>query len=399
MLIRLLRFLQGYLKIRITGYSPERFLNLCKNKKISVWGLESGYNYYDMYIKIRGFRKLKPILRKTQTKVTILERFGLPFFFYQYRKRNLFFAGIFLCMIIVYAMTFFIWNIELEGNQTITDHVLMEYLTEKKIYHGMPKRGLECEQIVKDIRKDFPEIIWVSVSQSGTILQIHVKEKEDTFMEDDEKDVPCDIIADKEGIITQIITRSGTPLVHIGDTVQIGDILVSGSVEVLNDAKEVESVTLVTADSDIIIQTVVEYEEVIPKKYVQKHYTGKKRKLKKFRFRNLDIEIGVEKNKFQYSEEKIWVEKFKVKENFYLPIYYGTKTILEYEPNILEYSKDELETLLTTHFVQYCKEMEEKKIVILDKNYEINHQDKKSKMKATLTVLESVGIRRKIVDF
>ena len=114
MLISLLRYIQGYLKIRVTGYSPERFLNLCKNKKIDVWGLEAGHNAYDMYIKVNGFRKLKPILRKTQTKVSILERYGLPFVFHHYRKRKLFFIGIFSCLIIIYSMTFFIWNIDLQ---------------------------------------------------------------------------------------------------------------------------------------------------------------------------------------------------------------------------------------------------------------------------------------------
>ena len=152
MLISLLRYIQGYLKIRVTGYSPERFLNLCKNKKIDVWGLEAGHNAYDMYIKVSGFRKLKPILRKTQTKVSILERYGLPFFFYHYRKRKLFFSGIFTCLIIIYSMTFFIWNIDLEGNQTITDNVLMEYLKSEKIYHGMSKKKVDCEQISKDMR-------------------------------------------------------------------------------------------------------------------------------------------------------------------------------------------------------------------------------------------------------
>ena len=53
----MLHYLRGYLKIRVTGYSPERFLNLCKNKKINIWGLEAKHNAYDMYISISGFRK------------------------------------------------------------------------------------------------------------------------------------------------------------------------------------------------------------------------------------------------------------------------------------------------------------------------------------------------------
>ena len=52
MFTSLFRYIQGYLKIRVTGYSPERFLNLCKNKKIDVWGLEARHNAYDMYIRV-----------------------------------------------------------------------------------------------------------------------------------------------------------------------------------------------------------------------------------------------------------------------------------------------------------------------------------------------------------
>ena len=32
-------------------------------------------------------------VKKTKTKVTIEERFGLPFFFHKYRKRKMFFCG------------------------------------------------------------------------------------------------------------------------------------------------------------------------------------------------------------------------------------------------------------------------------------------------------------------
>ena len=132
-----------YLKIRLTGYSPERFLNLCKNKKIDVWGLEARHNAYDMYIRIAGFRKLKTILKKTQTKVSIEGRFGLPFFFHRYRKRKLFFVGIVLCLILIYSFTFFIWDITLQGNQKITDDVLMEFLETQDISHGMTKNKVD----------------------------------------------------------------------------------------------------------------------------------------------------------------------------------------------------------------------------------------------------------------
>ena len=68
MIERIVNYLSGYLKIQITGYSPERFLNLCKNKDIYIWDLEAKENTYEMHITVKGFRKLKPILKKTHQK-------------------------------------------------------------------------------------------------------------------------------------------------------------------------------------------------------------------------------------------------------------------------------------------------------------------------------------------
>ena len=55
MLTKLLKFLKGYVVIRLTGYSPERFLNLCSHHGIILWGLRSVGTEYEMCISISGF--------------------------------------------------------------------------------------------------------------------------------------------------------------------------------------------------------------------------------------------------------------------------------------------------------------------------------------------------------
>ena len=44
------RYLQGYLKIRVWGYSPERFMNLCSNRGILLWDITRREADYLMYI-------------------------------------------------------------------------------------------------------------------------------------------------------------------------------------------------------------------------------------------------------------------------------------------------------------------------------------------------------------
>lgn len=399
MLISLLRYLQGYLKIRVTGYSPERFLNLCKNKKIAVWGLESAHNSYEMYIRISGFRKLKPILKKTRTKVSILERYGLPFFFHKYRKRKLFFASIFICIALIYAMTFFIWDIDLEGNQTITDDVLLEYLETKDVKHGMKKRKVDCEQIVKDIRKEFNDIIWVSVSLEGTRLFVHVKENTDTFDLSKEESAPCDIVAAKAGIVRSIITRRGVPMVSVGDEVEEGAVLVSGTIEVMNDAGEVASQHYVTSDADIILETIYSYEDILMKRYKNKVYTGRKRNIWTIRVGDYKLGFGIQKNSFVYSEEYAGEKQLRLEDHFYLPIHVGKKKIVEYEFETLEYTNTEMENLLREKFNRFCENLEKQGAVILENTLDITHGQTGAKATSLLMLQEEAVVRRKIVDF
>lgn len=399
MLISLFRYIQGYLKIRVTGYSPERFLNLCKNKKIDIWELESSGNAYQMYMKVSGFRKLKGILKKTRTRVVIEERFGLPFFFYRYRKRTFFFGGCILCMALIYSLTFFVWDIEFEGNQRITDEVLLEYLETKHVRHGMAKSQVSCSQIVKDIRKDFDDIIWVSASMEGSNLYIHVKENTDTFEMDEMDKEPCDLVADKSGIVVSIVTRSGVPKVSVGSEVKEGDVLVSGTVDVLNDAKEVVSHRYVAADADIIIQTSAQYEDSISKEYIVKTYTKKKRTLLFVAIDKYCLQLGFSRESFKNKEYRTEQTRLKLGDSFELPLIVGKKQILEYSEKTMEYSKEEMETLLRDKFERYCRELEEKGLIITSRDLSVTHLNDGAKAVSVMTLLEEVGIQRKIVDF
>lgn len=81
MLFDIIRYVRGYLKIRVSGASVERFLNACSHRGIYLWGLKPVGAAYEMNITIKGFRQLKPVLRKTGTRIVIIKRTGLPFFY------------------------------------------------------------------------------------------------------------------------------------------------------------------------------------------------------------------------------------------------------------------------------------------------------------------------------
>ena len=53
-----------------------------------------------------------------------------------------------------------------------------------------------------------------------------------------DKDTPCDIAAACDGYIKNVITKNGKQLVKAGDTVNAGDVLISGTVPVFREGEE-----------------------------------------------------------------------------------------------------------------------------------------------------------------
>ena len=115
------KYLSGYLKIQIFGYSPERFLNLCSYQKINLWDLNVKGRTYEMKISVKDFRKLKPIIRKTKTKVKVVQRYGFPFFLQKYKTRHFLFAGLLMGILFLFFMSGFVWEIEIYGNIRCSD--------------------------------------------------------------------------------------------------------------------------------------------------------------------------------------------------------------------------------------------------------------------------------------
>lgn len=391
--------LQGYIRIRITGYSPERFLNSCKYKEIEIWGLESKPAGYEMYMKVRDFRKLKPLLRKTRTRITILERYGVPFFMHRYRKRKVLFLGAALCILIVFLLSKHIWKIEVNGNQSITNQVLLEYLETEKTFHGMKIKDVKCEEIVTKIRKKFPEIIWVSASLDGCNLIVDVREKTDTFQVSQTEETAGDIVATTDGIITEIVTRSGVPCVKVGDQVSAGDVLVSGTVEVLNDAGEVVRTEYVEADSDIFAEVSLPYEDICQKKYQKKEYQKSKYKQFYLNVGNFHAAVGFPKSKEKQYELHTNQSQLVFNESFQLPISYGVQSGKTYLFKQAEHSKEEMISILDQKFAWFCKELEAKNTVILEKNIKKTDTPKGVRYSGSLKVRQSIGTLRKSVDF
>lgn len=384
-------YIKGSLRIRISGNSVERFINLCANKNIYLWELVPDNKSYYANILLHDFKKIKPIVRKTKTKVVITERIGFPFIMEKYRFRKIFFTGFFLCIFLIFYLSTIIWNISLHGNISYSDENIIKYLAENEIKIGTLKSEIDCFKLAGNIRKTYDNIIWVSVSINGSNLIINIKENLD--FSSTSKDVVnhsntgYDIISDKDCKITNMITRTGIPHVKEGDFVKKGDLLISGQIPVYNDQKEIIHYKSCNADGNIVGETIVDYEDHISLKYTSKSLLNTYKheyfiKLGPWRF-SLG-EINNHYNKFQMNSTTHCINELS----------YGVRSVFPYKVIEKKYRTNEVRKILSNNFNYYCDELKKKGVVILQNNVKIYTWSDEAQASGTLIINMPVGQKR-----
>lgn len=394
MIRSLLRWIGGYVKICVEGFSPERFINLCSRNNIYIRGLAPSGNGYEMYLALSDFRKIRPLAHKAHTRIRVTGRYGMPFSLFRWRRRKLFFAGILLCAALLKIYSLFIWDIRFEGNVRWPDETLAAFLREEGTAPLMPVSRVDCPGIVKKIRKEYNDIVWVSASIDGSRLNIRIKENDDADPdrtgEAEESRMPTDLVAASDGVITKIVTRSGVPLVHEGDQVKKGDILVLGRIEVTDDAGEAAGYQYCNADADVYADTTLTYERSIPLTEQEKSFSGKEKHMVYVRLGNIRISLGSTANDYKDRETSVQERQLKAGENFYLPVSFGIKTVRSCTFRERKVAAEEAQARLSADFERFCDELWEKGVQIRENNVKINLYADTAKAKGVIWLNERI---------
>ena len=332
----LLRLIFGYVRVEIEGYYIERFINICQNKKILIWNLkrEKGVKLY-FNIGIKDFKRIKNIARKTNCKIKIKKKKGIPFLLYKYKKRKIFAIFLVLIVFFIYTSSRYVWNIDV----SVEDGWGIENI-EKDLYNlglkrGIRKASIDTDKIINEIRLKRNDISWMGIDLKGTnaiIKIVKADEKPDLI---DSSDY-CNIVAMKSGIITKIIAQNGTALVKEGDEVHKGDILIAGYMEgKYTEKRYVHSLGEVQAKIKYQKSEKIYLNQDILKE------TGNQEKKFQIKFNNFQINFYKTLSNFKIYDTIYTEKKLKIFSNFYLPISVMEITNKEQIKETKNYSKEE----------------------------------------------------------
>ncbi len=396
MIIWLTRYIYGYLFVELTGFSPERFFNICSVHEIELWQIVNTGSSYRFFMPVKGFRRIKPLVRKSKVRLRILKKFGLPFFLYTHRKRKAYGAGFAGFLILIYCLSLFIWDINFEGNRMYTYDTLLKYFESEEIHYGMRKSKIDCDALEEALRTNFPEITWVSARVSGTRLLVKIKENEVLSEIPPIDETPSNIVAEKDGVITSMIVRSGVPKVAIGDQVEKGQLLVSGALPVIGDSEEIINIHYIRSDADITARTEYHFTKQIPLLQKIDVETGRTRrgwygKLSSYSF--LFIRPRPEGTLWKLTMEEEQLHLFR---NFYLPVYFGRITGKEYVSYERPYRPEEKKQLADEMNERLKKKLLEKGVQILENHVRILDNESLCQAALDFVVEEPAGRREEI---
>ena len=259
----LLRLILGYVRIEVEGYYIERFINICTNRKILIWNLkrQKGVKLY-LNIGINEFKSIADIAKKTNCKVRILKKRGIPFVLHRYKKRKIFSVFLILVAAIIFTSSRYIWNVEILVKDELPIENIQKDIEELGIKKGVLKSKIDTEKIINELQLKRDDIAWVGIDIEGTKVKVSIV-KADKSPEILNSTDYCNIVATKSGIIKKITAQNGTAVVNVGDEVQKGDILIAGYMEgKYTDTRYVHSLGEVYAIINYEMSKEVRFEDV-----------------------------------------------------------------------------------------------------------------------------------------
>ncbi len=388
----LLNYIFGYVKINIEGYYIERFINICTNQKIVIWNLKRDKSInLKLNVGIQDFKEIIKIAKKTQCKVKIEKKKGIPFIMHKYKKRKIFAIALIMLIFVIGISSTYIWNIEIKAENDEEFEGIYQDLEDAGLKVGTKKSKLDTKEIINSVRLKRDDIAWMGIEQKGTniIVSLVKTEKKPEIVDEDDF---CNIVSDKTGIITKINAQDGTGAVKVGDTVNVGTVLINGWIEgkytgvrYVHAKGEIEAKVWYTKTKKILYNTTEETE------------TGNEENTYGIKINNFQINLPKGVSKFQNYDTIVTEKKIKLFSDFYLPISIIKTTNKEIKKEQKKYTKQEAINLGIEELEQELDQEIQDKTKIVNKN--VNTYEEEDGVEITLTyeVIENIGTNEKIV--
>lgn len=285
-------FFRGSNRIRVEGFKLNQFLSHCIKSDIELQNIVKKDDFtLEATVPKDRYEVLKKKKYMNQYRITTIKKMGLPNYRREAMQRKGFAIGLLIFLYLMYYQSLFITEIEVKGQESVDPSIIRTSLAEIGVSEGN-KKPKNLDNIREYLYDKCDELAWVGIEYTGNKMVVKIAEKVKA-PEIISYDIPCDIIAKKEGYIERIITKYGTSKVREGEFVKEGDLLISGIVQdEVKSSGEPGDIHYIHALGEIYAKIIYRFNITEEKSEIIKNETGRTAYGIRLKIGDLEIETG-----------------------------------------------------------------------------------------------------------
>src|SRR5574344_1579285 len=216
----------SFVTVKIEGMNFEILLNKLMKNKIKVLNANrKAHNILILTVESKNLKSLIAITRNACYNVSVESYRGMAQVVKLLARNIGVIVGIAVVCVCSFVYSSLILKVKVSGTNRISTSEIVSFLKTNNISEFKPISSIETKNIEQELLQKFEDVSLVSVCVKGCTLEINIKEKIYTDLNENLLD---NIVADCDCQINTMIVSSGTAVVKVGDCVKKGDIIVSG---------------------------------------------------------------------------------------------------------------------------------------------------------------------------
>lgn len=220
----------GCIKLKIDGFDTNLIMDsISKCCRVIELYMENETVY--AVVPIVKEREVISICEHKGYSVEVIARKGVYPYMIRYHKRIGIVAGIVLCVLGIFFMSNIALRVRIVGaNSEESEKKIRDLAAQEGIKAGAYIPSMNFLKLEARLFELSDDIAWVSIGHSGSVITINVS-MPTIGVESEERRIPCNIVASRDGVIVKADVLVGEFTSLIGSAVKKGDLLVSGIVE------------------------------------------------------------------------------------------------------------------------------------------------------------------------
>ena len=150
---------RGTVRLEISGAEPERILNFCAQNGIEFWDTGPKADFaMQITIHAADYPLVQSQNGKNGIELRLVAAKGGKNITASMKRRFVLCIGVGVCIVLLAISSLFVWRIDITGNDTISDGVILRALSECGLKNGVFWPALSSDEVRSDMLMKLPDI-------------------------------------------------------------------------------------------------------------------------------------------------------------------------------------------------------------------------------------------------